>query len=165
MRLMQSGMCLAWPGETGKAGLGRGLYPVPSVSCVPVPSGPSAAADLPAGLSAVHPQRLMRRALQLLLRRLSKSAYFASGTDTAAPGENACNEVGGWVGEEQVGAGCLLQRRAQSSCAAPPCPTPARRHNATQVLNHCYELLAACVRGAEDVSPEMRVGGCIWVGG
>lgn len=27
-----------------------------------------------------------------------------------------------------------------------------------QVLNHCYELLAACVRGAEDVSVEMKVG-------
>lgn len=26
-----------------------------------------------------------------------------------------------------------------------------------QVLNHCYELLAVCVRGAEDVSPEMKV--------
>lgn len=25
-----------------------------------------------------------------------------------------------------------------------------------QVLNSCYELLAACVRGAEDVSPEMK---------
>lgn len=26
------------------------------------------------------------------------------------------------------------------------------------MLNHCYELLAACMRAAEDVSPEMKVG-------
>lgn len=48
--------------------------------------------------------------------RLSKGGSFASGTDTAPPGEAVCNEV----------------------------------------LNHCYELLAVCVRGAEDVSPEMK---------
>ncbi|PSC69848.1 hypothetical protein C2E20_6606 [Micractinium conductrix] len=59
--------------------------------------------------------------------RLSKNGSFATGTAPAElPGESACNEAR---------RGSLLKCR---------------------VLNHCYELLAACMRAAEDVSPEMK---------
>jgi hypothetical protein len=29
-------------------------------------------------------------------------------------------------------------------------------HACNEALNHCYELLASCLRRAEDVSPEMK---------
>ena len=46
---------------------------------------------------------------------------------------------------------CCAAARAEP-LLLPTLPAPP------QVLNHCYELLAGCVRSAEDVSAEMKVG-------
>ncbi len=43
------------------------------------------------------------------------------------------------------------------SCALPTLAAhTAGRTPPAQALNHCYELLAGCVRSAEDISPEMK---------
>lgn len=138
-------------------------FPGSSRSCCTQPLCPYAWADRP-----TMPLACSRS----LCRRLSKGGSFASGTDTAQPGEAVCNEVR--PASFQLGprshAGCTAQSASSGCCSVhaacvvcmPSCADAQPLHPAfvfqlMQVLNHCYELLAACVRGAEDVSVEMKV--------
>lgn len=97
---------------------------------------------------------------------LSKGGSFAAGTDTEAPGEHACNEARRCCLACLLPRACRPWRRPRTHPVPPsPPPPPAQCHPQCcclaaaclpQILNHCYELLARCVRSAEDISPEMK---------